>query len=250
MIICIRLMSLELGMLLMLVYRKKVAKVVHTSTIGVYTGNDNVFNVTEDSKYSAEENFMAYVYTKLLGEYEIKLGIKKGLWATIVNPASIIGKYDITGFARVAFMLQNRELPGVGSSLLMHNRVNEIAQGHITAASLGRLGENYILAGPSNTFKDLVDEFGKHIGVDTSSIIIIPYSLMKVLAEVEGYYGDIVGKEQPLSPEVLQVADIKISGTSAKAVKEFGYKDNIPLSVSIKESIDWLIKTKRFVIKK
>jgi len=220
--------------------QKGVSKLVHTSTIGVYCGSKDCFNVTEDYPKNAVHHFSGYTYSKYFAELEVKKGIEKGLWATFTNPGAIIGKYDSSGFIRVAYNIKNGELPGVGSSVVPHGNVVEIAIGHIRAAEKAKLGENYIMVGPSFTFKGLVDEFGKNINVDTSKIFHLPYAVGKIVGELYGYASKLLGKELPITPENIEIVFQKSSASSAKAVRELGYNDKITVSASVKQAVDYL----------
>jgi hypothetical protein len=53
--------------------------------------------------------YNAYGYTKAVAEREILAGIEDGQWACIVNPGAIVGKYDISGYARIGRMVIIRE---------------------------------------------------------------------------------------------------------------------------------------------
>jgi len=228
---------------------KKVGKLVHTSTNGVFISNLRTVSVNEDSEYSARYTYHGYTFTKYCAEMEVKLGIKRGLWATVLNPASIFGKYDQTGFARVATLLLAGEIPGAGNSSISHNRAKEIAQAHIAAAHKGKLGENYILGGGHDTFRALIDEYGKNIRYDTSHIFDLPLIVGRIIGEVQEIIGKILNKQMPLTPEIIDISFQHFRCNSSKAERELGYVSNVPLAVSIKESSDWLIKTGKIKIK-
>jgi len=141
------------------------------------------------------------------------------------------------------------EIPGAGNSSISHNRAKEIAQAHIAAAHKGKLGENYILGGGHDTFRALIDEYGKNIRYDTSHIFDLPLIVGRIIGEVQEIIGKILNKQMPLTPEIIDISFQHFRCNSSKAERELGYVSNVPLAVSIKESSDWLIKTGKIKIK-
>jgi len=225
-----------------------VKKLIHTSTISTFAGMVSQVNITEESEYLAIESYHGYHYSKILAEYEVKLGIKKGLWATIMNPSAIIGKYDTNGYARIAFLLRNKEMPGSGNARLSYGRAKEIADAHIVATEKGRLGENYILGNDYFYFKEIVDEIGKNIGDETYYIIIVPHFLGRLLGEIEGLISKLFNIKMPLSPEEVDVAFLDSATTSKKSIKELNFV-NVPMQECVKESMKWLIDTKKIEVR-
>lgn len=57
-----------------------------------------------ETKLLAEEEVSSEVFdrTTLLTTAQVLAAVDAGLWAVILNPGVIMGKYDLTGFARVA----------------------------------------------------------------------------------------------------------------------------------------------------
>jgi len=229
--------------------KKKVDKLVHTSTTGVFHGNSHQFNITEESDYQFN-TYNGYVHTKLLAELEVKLGIKKGLWAVFINPGAIIGKYDTTGFARLGPLLQKGEIPGTGNATLSYGRASEVADAHIVGAEKGRLGENYITAKRTFGFKNIIDVTGKLIGIDTSRIFILPTIVGKILGEANELVGHLFNIRMELTPQAVDITLVNGVCISNKAIDQLNFDNSVSMEDSIKENIDWLVKSKRLVIKK
>lgn len=139
---------------------KNVQKLVHTSSDAVFRGPHRLLQdvmVTELVPHFGLFNWQGYDNTKALAELEVLAGIEDGQWATILNPAGILGKYDINGFARVGRMLKRNELPAIPNCTYSMASAYEISLAHIAAAERGRLGRNYLLCGPTISYSDLIN---------------------------------------------------------------------------------------------
>ena len=73
--------------------QRRVGRLVHVSTEGVYFAAGREGVADERSEKAAARTNMAYLHTKLLAEYEVaRAVVQDGLWAAIVQPGAIIGR--------------------------------------------------------------------------------------------------------------------------------------------------------------
>jgi nucleoside-diphosphate-sugar epimerase len=76
-----------------------VKRLVHTSTTGVYGLPTQPFD--ETAPHLGKHSWFHYQHTKALAEEEVRLGISRGLDAVLLNPANIIGPYDLHNWSRL-----------------------------------------------------------------------------------------------------------------------------------------------------
>jgi dihydroflavonol-4-reductase len=226
---------------------KNVQKLVHTSSNSVYAGaglQDDA-DVTETTPRFGLGNWLAYPWTKAQAEAEVLAGIDDGLFALIVTPGGILGKYDVNGFARAGRLLKRGEVPAVPDSVQPMGSVTAIAKAHVVAAERGRLGRSYNLCGKKLPFNLLVKWAGEALGVNGDKLVLPSPLLYPV-----GLFNEIVafftGNEPDLSFDMLYYFTHERNGcNSDRAVRELGY-DAIDTDekarAAVHTSMQWLVE--------
>jgi len=149
--------------------------------------------------------------------------VKKGLNAVIVNPSVIIGERDI--YFHGGSLLKNVKK---GTTLFYVDGgmnvvyVGDVVKGIISAALEGRRGERYILGGVNLTTREVFARTANLIG-GRAPIARIPLPLLRTVTRlVEGAFA-LLGKEPPVTMDLMVHAGIYNWYSSAKAVRELGY---------------------------
>lgn len=133
-----------------------VARVVHTSTIGVIGRPADGGLADEESPFNLWHTASDYVRSKWLGEAAALLWNRHGLPVVVVNPTAPVGKGDAkptaTGQRIVDFLANKRpDYPAGGLNLCP---VDDIAAGHLLAAQAGQPGRRYILGHTSGNLHE------------------------------------------------------------------------------------------------
>jgi hypothetical protein len=81
----------------------------------------------------------------------------------------------------------------------------EVAKAHIAAAERGRLGHNYILAGEPITLKNMVDQVGEILHVDTTNVRVMPPWAMQILGTVMDVVAEFTGIMPLITSEMAQL---------------------------------------------
>jgi dihydroflavonol-4-reductase len=225
---------------------KNVQKLVHTSSNSVYSGaglQDNR-DVTETTPRFGLGNWLAYSWTKAQAEAEVLAGIDDGLFAVIVTPGGILGKYDINGFARAGRLLKRGEVPAVPDSVQPMGSATAIAKAHVAAAERGRLGRSYNLCGKTVPFNLLLKWAGEALGVNGDK-----YVLPSPLLYPVGLFNEVVafftGNEPDLTFDMLYYFAHERNGcNSDRAVRELGYDvvdTDVKARALVHQSMQWLV---------
>ena len=157
--------------------RAKVAKIVHTSTVGALgIGADKVGR--EDTPVTLEDMVGPYKRSKFLAEQVALEAAREGLPVVIVNPSTPIGTLDYkpTPTGRVIVDFLNRRIPAFMETGLNLACVEDVARGHLLAAERGRIGEKYILGGENLTLEAMLQRLAKLAGMPAVRMKI-PYSV-------------------------------------------------------------------------
>ncbi len=132
---------------------RRARRFIHTSSISAYGAQTGRIN--KATPQLGGQPWINYQRSKFMAEEVVRAAIPRGLEAVIMNPASIMGRGDVTGWARIIRMAVSGKLPGVPSGALSFCHGGEVARAHITAFAQGRCGENYLLGGTDASFVEL-----------------------------------------------------------------------------------------------
>jgi dihydroflavonol-4-reductase len=211
-------------------------RLIHTSSIsayGMYQGR-----LTEDMQQLGGESWVNYQRSKFAAELVVRDGIRRGLDAVIMNPASILGRGDTVGWARIIRLVCAGKLPGIPPGAGCFCDVREVAKAHITAVGRGRRGENYILGGTDASFLQLV----KTIGAVTGSHVpfcTTPAIILRLMGRVGVMVSHFTGRAPTLTPESASVVIMERSCDSSKAMSELEYRA-VDLRSMVEQSYEWL----------
>eukprot|EP01129_Flabellula_baltica_P000476 TRINITY_DN10484_c0_g1_i1.p1 TRINITY_DN10484_c0_g1~~TRINITY_DN10484_c0_g1_i1.p1 ORF type:complete len:459 (-),score=120.91 TRINITY_DN10484_c0_g1_i1:16-1392(-) len=221
---------------------KNVGKLIFTSSISAYRGlqfkDGEVLNETwpQSGRYS----WNAYSYSKYFAEQEVLKGVNRGLFAVILNPAGIIGKYDQGGYARFVNIIEERSIPAVCDGYMISNSVNEIAKAHIAAAKKGRLGERYLLTGTPMKTADYMMTMAELMGDKEFTIKTVPTPIITFIGKIGELYNYVTGNVPKITPEIgLTICSGNFQSDNSKAMEELDYKLG-DLKAAMKDSLEWI----------
>lgn len=218
---------------------RKAKRFIHTSSVAAYGMGHRL--IDERTKSTAAQSPIGYVRTKWLGEQEVRKGIEQGLSAVILNPANILGPYDITGWASFFRLLKQNKLPGVppGSASFCH--VREVVSAHIAAVTKGRTGENYLLGGIDATYVEVTAIMAELLGMKAPRTL--PAFVLKALGRFNDWVSHFTSKERDITLANAQLVSSNWRVDCSKAEKGLGLR-RVPLREMVEDSFRWLEKEK------
>jgi len=199
---------------------KGAKRLIHTSTWNTFgTGKATI---SEETPQEGGQSWINYVRTKFLAEEEVRAAVRDGLFAVILNPGHLLGRYDTRNWARMIKMVHDGTLPGIPRAQSSFCHAAAVAQAHISAVESGRCGENYLLPGVETTFRELLGIIGELDERPLPSRSLPPW-LLKASARVKVWSAWVSGREPGFTPEgvALMLNDPRIA--SNKAARELGY---------------------------
>lgn len=211
-------------------------KLVHTSSVSVY--GLQLGKIDETAEKQGRTSWLGYQRTKYLAEEQVLAGIERGLPAVIMNPCSIIGAHDRTGWARLIRMIAADALPGVPPGSCSFAPVRAVAKAHVAAVDNGTVGENYLLGGVDDSYLSFVRIAGDLLGRKVPNAPMAPWKL-RLFGRILAGVAAITGKEPRVTPEGAALASRILFADSAKAARDLGYR-TVPLEEMVRECIDWL----------
>lgn len=215
-----------------------VPKIVHTSTVGVF-GNTHGKIVDETYHATKETMSSAYERTKWAAHYEVAVPLQQtGAPVIIVQPGGVIGAGDVSPLSDI-FRYYLRRMPmmfGARSGATFAH-VDDVAEGHVLAMEKGQMGQSYILAGPSLTYRQVFDLCQTIAGIPATRLWA-PGWMASVSARLVGLV-EPLGLKTPFSAEALAtLADYTFWGSADKARSELGWTQR-PVEAAFKEVLDY-----------
>jgi dihydroflavonol-4-reductase len=142
----------------------------------------------------------------------------------IAMPGTVYGPDDhseIGDQLRHAFAgtLRYRALDDMGTPLV---HVDDEAAGIVAVLDRGRVGEEYILAGPRQRLRDAI-AIAAQLGGHRSPRLHLPTTLLRAMAPVAGRVGPIGGLPADLRETIAASAGVTYWASSRKATEELGF---------------------------
>jgi nucleoside-diphosphate-sugar epimerase len=217
--------------------RRGVKKFVHTSSTGIYGLTSQP--VDETSPHLGRGSWFNYQHTKVLAEDAVRDGIAKGMDAVFLNPANIVGPYDLHNWSRLIRLAAEGRLyrvpPGGGSFC----HVAEVARAHVAAVSQGRTGENYILAGADASYAELIGTLAEVMQC-TLNTRVVHWRLLRGLGRILNLVSRVTGREPFMTPEAAAYLSANVICRHDKASRELGYRA-VPLRTMLEDCYRWML---------
>jgi dihydroflavonol-4-reductase len=192
----------------------------------------------ERTRYPEEWMGLTYPDSKHEGErVALQAAARHGVEVVVVNPGYVLGApvdrsrpCEIS--ARTVGNYLRGRLPAVIAAPMNFVDVEDVARGHLQAASRGRTGERYILGGHNTSWPAVIDRVAQLSGIH-HPVIVLPREIAR-LAQVT----DALGLPGPVAPEGYQLMAQDWRFSSAKAKRELGHRSR-PLDDTLRATIDW-----------
>jgi dihydroflavonol-4-reductase len=218
-----------------------VRRVVLTSTISAIGTANEHGPADESTSYPTDWLGLVYPDSKHAGERAaLEAAERHGVEVVVVNPGYVLGvpvnrsQPGETSTRTIGNYLRGR-LPGVVDAPMNFVDVDDVAAGHLLAASHGRPGERYILGGENLRWPRLIDRVAALSGA-RYPVVVLPTGIGRIarLREALGLPGTI-------SAEAFDLMRQDWRFTSKKAREELGYSTR-PLDETLANTIEWYLE--------
>jgi dihydroflavonol-4-reductase len=220
-----------------------VERVVYTSsvaTLAAAPGKDERTPADERTPLTEQAAIGAYKRSKVAAERLVeRMVADEGLPAVIVNPSTPLGPRDVkpTPTGRIIVEAATGRIPAFVDTGLNLAHVDDVAEGHLLALDLGRIGERYILGGQDVTLRQMLAEIAALAGRKPPTINL-PRGPLYPLAAVAEAWAQVSGKEPMLTRDALDMSKHCMFFTSAKAERELGYTAR-PYGDALADAMGW-----------
>ena len=217
-----------------------IARAVYTSSVAVLGIDKTGTPADEETPVTLADMVGHYKRSKFLAEEAVnKAAAETGLPVVTVNPSTPIGPRDIkpTPTGRTIVMAATGKMPAYVDTGLNLVHVDDCAQGHLLAFEKGRPGERYILGGEDFSLARMQAEIARMSGQKPARISL-PVAPLYPLAWGAELMAQFTGREPMLIRDTLRMAKKHMFFSSAKAIRELGYKTR-PAIEGLADAVAW-----------
>ena len=215
-----------------------VERIVYTSSVATLLPDDH--GAADETRPATPEQAVgAYKRSKVVAERLVEAMVAEGLPAVIVNPSTPIGPRDVkpTPTGRIVVEAANGKMPAFVESGLNLVHVDDVADGHLRAMEMGRVGERYVLGGQDVTLRAMLAEIARIMGRKPPTISI-PRGLLFPMAYANEALARLSGGDPFLTVDSLKMAAHNMYYASTKAETELGYYAR-PYPEALADAIAW-----------
>ncbi len=218
-----------------------VESIVYTSSVATLGHHADGTAAAEDTPVSRADMIGHYKRSKFDAEQAVRrLHEERGLPVVIVNPSMPLGPRDVkpTPSGMIIERAMAGKMPAYVDTGLNVVHVDDVAEGHLAALRLGRLGERYILAGDDMTLRDILTEVASLVDRRPPRIRL-PHGLVVPAALVAEAWARLPWGGAPfVTRDGLRMARRKMYFSSAKARAELAYAPR-PGVEAIRDAVEW-----------
>lgn len=217
-----------------------VERFLHMSTIAVY-GLRAMGRIHESSPRAPCGDL--YGDTKLEAEELIRhMAASRGLPAVIVQPTQVYGPGDRAWTMRPIELIRAHRMFLVdgGRGLVSPISIDDLAEGVLAAVRAGRVGESYILCGPSTvSIRELFEAYARMLGAETR-LPSIPLWLAVALAGIAEAAAMLSGAKPIFKRSELRRTARRADFDGTKAREELGFAAMVTLEEGMRAVAKWV----------
>lgn len=214
-----------------------VKRLIYTSSIAALGVPAEGHLLTEAHNYNLDPEHFPYGHAKLQAEKAALQAAGGSLEVVIVNPSIVLGAGDrnqISGSLVIESARGHIPFYPAGGINFVH--IEDAAIGHLAAATRGRPGERYILAGENISYQRALATLAEITG-GAAPKIRLPARLTGPASRMTVLYARLVGV--PLDPNLIRLSRHRLFCDRSKAQRELGLQDVQPFRRAAQEAYDW-----------
>ena len=216
-----------------------IPRIVYTSSVATVGIPSDGSPGDERTPVGISDMIGHYKRSKYLAEEVARDAARMGLPLVIVNPSTPVGPGDIkpTPTGQLVLDAASGRMPAYVDTGLNIVHVDDVAAGHLLAFERGIAGERYILGGEDLTLQAILAQIARLAG-RRAPRIRLPYAAVLPLAYFAHAFAKVSGRSGRLTLEGLRMSRKRMYFSSAKAVRELGYRWRPPAE-AFEDALRW-----------
>jgi dihydroflavonol-4-reductase len=157
----------------------------------------------------------------------------------IVSPSTPVGPGDVkpTPTGQLVLDAAAGRMPAYVDTGLNIVHVDDVAAGQLLAYERGRAGERYILGGQDMSLREILEMIARLEGRSPPRVRL-PYNVVLPIAYLAEGFARLSGRSGRITLEGVRMSRKKMFFSSAKAVRELGYRWRPPVQ-AFEDAIRW-----------
>lgn len=214
---------------------KRIVYTSTTSTIGASNGKHCANEATPLRGFRARS---PYGITKILAEQAVLSAQAQGVECVILNPAEVVGAYDHSmQWGRMVLAVNFNKVPFVPPGGGSFCSATAVGRAHVSALTLGKSGERYILGGEDSSFAHFLNLAAKVLG-KTFEAPGTRYPWIYLKALLQEKLAPLVPGKPIVEPYRIRVFGGAYYFDSSKAQQALDYRSD-PLEQMLRDCTDW-----------
>ena len=223
----------------------EVKKLLHVSSVSALGRKRNNTTVTEEAKWSEENNLSGYGKSKYYAELEVWRGVSEGLNAVIVNPTIILGVGNWDDSSAATFKNAYQEFPFYTEGISGFVDAADTAKCMIELMKSDISGERFIISAENLGFRDIFTKMATNFGKNPPKWKV-GRQLAAIVWRWERLKSLFTGSDPLLTKETAETARMKVYFDNKKLLKFLPGFSFRPLDESIVESCrEYLVRLNR-----
>jgi dihydroflavonol-4-reductase len=220
-------------------HRAGVQRIVYTSSVATIGIPADGTPGDEQSANSLENMIGHYKRSKYLAEEVVREAARGGVSVVIVSPSTPVGPGDVKPTPTGLLVLDAAagKMPAYVDTGLNIVHVDDVAAGHLLAYERGRPGERYILGGQDMSLREILEMIARLEGRSPPRVRL-PYGVVLPIAYLAEGFARLSGRSGRITLEGVRMSRKKMFFSSAKAVRELGYRWRPPVQ-AFEDAIRW-----------
>jgi dihydroflavonol-4-reductase len=216
-----------------------VRRIVYTSSVATIGMPADGTPGDERTPAALDTMIGHYKRSKYLAEEVVLKIAREGTSVVIVSPSTPVGPGDLkpTPTGQLVLDAAAGRMPAYVDTGLNIVHVDDVAAGHLLAYERGQAGERYILGGEDMTLREILALISGLVGRKPPRVRL-PYGVVLPIAYLAEGYAMLSGRSGRITLEGVRMSRKRMFFSSAKAVRELGYRWRPPLE-AFEDAIRW-----------
>lgn len=185
------------------------------------------------------------VRERVQAENAVRKAIGRGLPAVIVQPTTIYGPYAAAWTLYPLQLARAKRLacPHRGRGLLQPIHLDDVVEGILAAALVGKPGQSYLLPGSEVvTCRQFFEYFARISGEEN-----LPGAAEGLAASAGEWMAELAGKPPLFEPWQKRCLDMHATYNGGKAYYDLGFLPHLNLESGMRRTEEWLHRERRIV---
>jgi dihydroflavonol-4-reductase len=216
----------------------RVRRIVYTSTTSTIGASNGQRPASEETPLMGFRARSPYGITKRLAEKAVLSAQDRGVECVILNPAEVVGAFDHSmQWGRMVLAVSSNRVPFVPPGGGSFCSADAVGRAHVSALTLGRSGERYILGGENVSFSDFLNAAARVLG-KTFDVPGTRYLWVYLRALLQEKLAPLVPGKPIVEPYRIRVFGGTYYFDSSKAQEALAYR-SAPLEQMLWDCSDW-----------